>query len=316
MRLGAAVLGCVAALARRARVSRDLSARQGPARPDRLRHDHVGRHQARALHVRGRLGRAQLPAQAGHHPRQVATTRSSQVIGLLAGHVGQPALHRGQAGLRVLVRLPLQQGRARWLHADRVHEEGRPRHLPPRRTVSDAPARRPQDRPAGRPRRWPTGGGSTPTVDPQAALDALGPARKSWLLSAPLPPPVPQPGDDRRSDDDRRRCRSSVAGFSAPAFGAAREDVRRLERRAGARRRRGAASPTEGGPTKFVMGGAIAVELIRGDMSRRGDRHRVVRRRRQGARVRPPDVPDRRDLRAGRRPRTSTRSSRRRRARS
>src|SRR5262245_61104328 len=29
-----------------------------------------------------------------------------------------------------------------------------------------------------------------PTVDPQAALDALGPARKSWLLSAPLPTPV------------------------------------------------------------------------------------------------------------------------------
>src|SRR5688500_1664741 len=25
-----------------------------------------------------------------------------------------------------------------------------------------------------------------PTVDPQAAMDALGPARKSWLLSAPL----------------------------------------------------------------------------------------------------------------------------------
>src|SRR6185369_2182169 len=29
-----------------------------------------------------------------------------------------------------------------------------------------------------------------PTVDPQAALDALGPSRKSWLLSAPLPAPV------------------------------------------------------------------------------------------------------------------------------
>src|SRR4051812_2702139 len=33
----------------------------------------------------------------------------------------------------------------------------------------------------------------TPTVDPQAALDALGPSRKSWLLSAPLPSAVPHP---------------------------------------------------------------------------------------------------------------------------
>src|SRR5262245_33699366 len=33
----------------------------------------------------------------------------------------------------------------------------------------------------------------TPTVDPVAAMAALGPARKSWLLSAPLPPPVIRP---------------------------------------------------------------------------------------------------------------------------
>src|ERR1051325_1993889 len=34
-----------------------------------------------------------------------------------------------------------------------------------------------------------------PTVDPQAAMDALGPARSNWLLSAPLPPAVPKPVD-------------------------------------------------------------------------------------------------------------------------
>src|SRR5678815_2335955 len=32
----------------------------------------------------------------------------------------------------------------------------------------------------------------TPTVDAQAAMDALGPSRKSWLLSAPLPPAIPR----------------------------------------------------------------------------------------------------------------------------
>src|SRR5258708_3667307 len=34
-----------------------------------------------------------------------------------------------------------------------------------------------------------------PTVDAQAALDALGPAHKSWLLSAPLPMPVTKPSE-------------------------------------------------------------------------------------------------------------------------
>src|ERR1041384_3246414 len=33
----------------------------------------------------------------------------------------------------------------------------------------------------------------TPTVDAAEAMAALGPVRKSWLLSAPLPAPVPRP---------------------------------------------------------------------------------------------------------------------------
>jgi hypothetical protein len=33
----------------------------------------------------------------------------------------------------------------------------------------------------------------TPTVDAAAALDALGPPRKSWLLAAPLPHPITKP---------------------------------------------------------------------------------------------------------------------------
>src|SRR3569833_592713 len=33
----------------------------------------------------------------------------------------------------------------------------------------------------------------TPTIDAAEAMAALGPVRKSWLLSAPLPPPVARP---------------------------------------------------------------------------------------------------------------------------
>jgi hypothetical protein len=104
------------------------------------------------------------------------------------------------------------------------------------------------------------------TVDPQAALDALGPTRKSWLLSAPLPAPVPRPVQT----DGATMTASvplSVSGFSAPAFS-------QLEKlfagsnvvpvRAGGT---AGTAPTENGPTKFEMGGSISVQLIRGDMS-------------------------------------------------
>jgi hypothetical protein len=104
-----------------------------------------------------------------------------------------------------------------------------------------------------------------PTVDPQAALDALGPPRSNWLLSAPLPSPVARP---EKVDGDVMTAAVplSVSGFSAPAFGALEKmfgDSNVVPVRAGG----ATGSPTEGGPTKFVMGGAIAVELIRGDMS-------------------------------------------------
>jgi len=108
----------------------------------------------------------------------------------------------------------------------------------------------------------------TPRMDAAAALDALGPARKSWLLSAPLPAPIPAPA---AVDGDQTMSASvplSVAGFSAPAFG-------QLERlfaasnvvpvRAGGSA--GTGGKVENGPTKFIGGGSIAVELIRGDMS-------------------------------------------------
>jgi len=107
----------------------------------------------------------------------------------------------------------------------------------------------------------------TPTMDAAAALDALGPARKSWLLSAPLPAPLPKPSP---IDGDQTLTASvplTVAGFSAPAFAQVERlfaDTNVVPMRAGGT---SAAKAEGGGPSKFVMGGSIAVELIRGDMS-------------------------------------------------
>ena len=104
----------------------------------------------------------------------------------------------------------------------------------------------------------------TPKLDVADALDALGPTRKSWLASAPLPVAPAKPTGDQTMS---AAVPMSVSGFSAPAFGAlekvfADSDV--VPMRAG-----GSAGvmPDPNGPTKFVMGGSIAVELIRGDMS-------------------------------------------------
>jgi hypothetical protein len=107
----------------------------------------------------------------------------------------------------------------------------------------------------------------TPTMDAAAALDALGPARKSWLLSAPLPAPLPKPSP---IDGDQTLTASvplTVAGFSAPAFAQVERlfaDTNVVPMRAGGTSN---AKNDHSGPTKFVMGGSIAVELIRGDMS-------------------------------------------------
>ena len=104
-----------------------------------------------------------------------------------------------------------------------------------------------------------------PTVDVAAAMAALGPPRKSWLLSAPLPAPVPQPGPV----DGQLMTASvplSVTGFGGPAFQSLSQlfaDSAVVPVRAGG----ASGGKALGGPTQFVMGGAIAVELIRGDMA-------------------------------------------------
>ena len=105
----------------------------------------------------------------------------------------------------------------------------------------------------------------TPTVDAGAALAALGPPHQSWLLSAPLPPPVarPAPAGDQTLV---AAAPLSLAGFSAPAFAQLEKlfaDSNLVPQRAGG----AAGGKLEGGPTKFIPGGPLALELIRGDMS-------------------------------------------------
>jgi hypothetical protein len=108
----------------------------------------------------------------------------------------------------------------------------------------------------------------TPTVDAAAAMAALGPLRKSWLLSAPLPSPVQRPS----SVDDQTMTAAmplSISGFSAPAFGQLEKlfgDTNIVPVRAGGT----TGGKVEGGPVAFVPGGPLAVELIRGDMSAAG----------------------------------------------
>jgi hypothetical protein len=105
----------------------------------------------------------------------------------------------------------------------------------------------------------------TPDVDVTAAMAALGPPRKSWLLSAPLPAPVAQPGPVE-GQLMTASVPLSVTGFSPTAFGALSQlfaDSSLVPVRAGG----AAGTKIEGGPTQFVMGGSIAVELIRGDMA-------------------------------------------------
>ncbi len=109
----------------------------------------------------------------------------------------------------------------------------------------------------------------TPTVDPQAAMAALGPANKSWLLSAPLPSPVEKPSETEQGAMTAS-VPLAVSGFSAPAFAQLSKlfgDSNLTPMRAGGSGAAAASGGKEAGPSKFEMGGSISVQLIRGDMS-------------------------------------------------
>lgn len=107
-----------------------------------------------------------------------------------------------------------------------------------------------------------------PNGDIGAALEKLGPARQNWLLQSPLPPPTKKP-DPIDNQTLQASVPLSVAGFSAPAFDQLSKllgDSSFVPMRAGGT----SAGATEGGPKSFVMGGSMAVELIKGDMSAAG----------------------------------------------
>ncbi|HEX7843436.1 MAG TPA: SpoIVB peptidase S55 domain-containing protein [Kofleriaceae bacterium] len=110
----------------------------------------------------------------------------------------------------------------------------------------------------------------TPAVDAAEAMAALGPVRKSWLLSAPLPAPVTRPAQPGQGDQTlTASVPLSISGFSAPAFGQLEKlfgDTNIVPMRTGG----AVGGKVEGGPTQFVPGAPLGVELIRGDMSAAG----------------------------------------------
>ncbi len=107
-------------------------------------------------------------------------------------------------------------------------------------------------------------------VTPTGSIDDLfGGTRTPWLLSAPLPPRPPAP---RETTEGAMTASVPLAlgGFTGPAFA----EVEKLfagypltPMRAGGG---GSANATSEGPTEFLMGASISVQLIRGDMSAAG----------------------------------------------
>jgi hypothetical protein len=111
-----------------------------------------------------------------------------------------------------------------------------------------------------------------PEGDAESAMTGLAPARAPWILQAPMParPTAPRVADD---GDEIGMIAAAVplamSGFSAPAFAEAEALLAGYPlapMRAGGT---GTGSAVEG-PDEFVMGGAISVQLMRGDMSMAG----------------------------------------------
>jgi hypothetical protein len=106
----------------------------------------------------------------------------------------------------------------------------------------------------------------TPSGSFDEAWHALGPDRGDWLSAVPMPPKPARPlGDETMTAS----VPLSLAGFTGPAFAKVEQlfgDYDLVPMRAG-----GAGTVAAGtGPKEFQMGGAISVELIRGDMSATG----------------------------------------------
>jgi hypothetical protein len=106
----------------------------------------------------------------------------------------------------------------------------------------------------------------TPTGNVQQAMARLGEPREPWILRAPLPRP---PARAKATGvDDRGMVASSVplamSGFSAPAFAEAKQLLASYPLEP---MQAGGTGHSNQGPTAFQPGGAISVQLMRGDMS-------------------------------------------------
>lgn len=102
-----------------------------------------------------------------------------------------------------------------------------------------------------------------------AAMDRLGPPRSPWLLNAPLPRAAARPGAQLGAATDARGMTAAavpmaMSGFTAPAFEQARQLMARFPIEP---MQAGGTGDATSGPGEFTLGGAIAVQLVRGDMS-------------------------------------------------
>jgi len=98
--------------------------------------------------------------------------------------------------------------------------------------------------------------------------EAIGAPRTPWLLSTPLPEPPTVPTGGDSADAMAAALPLAIAGFG-------KQGMAELDALFGPYgfepvRAGGTGGPSAEGPTKFEMGGSIAVELIRGDMSMAG----------------------------------------------
>lgn len=146
--------------------------------------------------------------------------------------------------------------------------------LPPRRIVEDDPGGAARSKPRRRvSRARAVVPRSVASVDdwlrvaPQrtvaSAMETLGRPRQPWLLRAPLPP-APARVVDESGGLVAAAVPLAMSGISAPAFAAARELFRAYPVEP---MRAGGTGNADEGPTEFQPGGAIGVQLIRGDMS-------------------------------------------------
>jgi hypothetical protein len=101
-----------------------------------------------------------------------------------------------------------------------------------------------------------------------AAMERLGKPRGPWLLSTPLPRATRPTAAGLGMGNERGMSAAAVpmamSGFSAPAFEQARKLMSNYPIEP---MQAGGTGDAKSGPAEFTLGGAIAVQLVRGDMS-------------------------------------------------